>query len=375
MKRNTSSSLSAPGAFMLLAGIAAVAFVSTQVLAARSGFSARIAQAAAPALRIQAPVGAPEYWSLASLDKKLLNFSLVNDGSEEILVTGVTLYVSSTPRNANTSSTPALLNFKLRNASSSAQYGSTIWRASPGPTPEYARVSWSGLTIRVPAHGLTPLHVSNDVANVSSALAPSIAGTKHDAILVTANPTLPTSITARGAVSGASASISGGAASGQKSVFAGVVHAGLHPSSPSGLTTPSSQQVIATFSLWHDDRQLRNPSIGGSSELSFDSNVILRSPRTLRVYRDSVAPANLLGSVTLGSGSLGLLRPGITLSSWIIGGTQASPSQLLVTLDTSDAIPGNWVRASLNYLYWTDNIVRNIPGPLELPVAANTLRF
>lgn len=358
-------------------GIAIVVFIAVAwgVSTLKQTTSTSVAQAVPPAVRIQAIyASSSEYWPISGLNESLLSFALRNDGAENILVTGLTVYVSSSPPNANTTSTPALLNYKLRNASTSAQYGTTIWRASPGPTPQYAQVSWRNLSITVPSRGMVPFVVNNDVANVGSALAPFIAGTKHEASLVSSDPVLPVSIIGRGAVSGTGATVSGSSRGGMKTVFASVLHAGLNPTSPRGLMTASSEQIIAKFSLWHEDRGLRSPTVSGWSQITFDSNVTIRSPRTLRIYRDSVTPANLLGTATIPSGLLSAQRPSINLTRWIIAGIQASPSVLVITMDTRDAVLNNWLTARLTALNWTDNFIPWIQ-PLELPIAANQLRY
>lgn len=357
-------------------GIAIVAVVAVVwgVNALKQRTLVSTAQASPPAVRIQAGSNVNEYWPISGLDKSLLAFTLINDGPENILVTGLTAYVTSSPPNANTTSTPALMYYKLRNASSSVQYGTTVWRASLGPTPQYAQVSWRNISITVPSRGRVPLVIKNDVANVGSGQARYIVGTSHQALLVSSDAILPVSIVARGAVGGVGATISGSVTGGTKTVSAGVLHAGVNPTSPSGLVILGNEQIIAKYSLWHEDRGLRLPSIGGWTMFSFAGNITIRAPRVLRVYRDSVTPANLLGSVTLTNGLLQSQQPGLNLAAWTINGVQATPSVLIITMDTRDAVSGNWLSLRLVSLRWTDGFIQML-RPTELPLTANQLRY
>ena len=358
--------------FLLLVGLASVSLVGTQVWSAQVARRApvRLAQAAPPTVNILRVYSKTEHWPMGARGRSLISFQLANWSSEDIRVNALTVYVSSTPYFANTTSSPTLRNFKLLNASSSAQYGASVYRASPGPD-RFAHVDFTSLNLIIPRNRIVPLTVSTEVnGNVLLAYEASV----HDGFFRQLFGQ-PSPLSAIGVTSGQSATLTGGSQDARSIVYAGVLRMGPHPTTPVGLTTPSSEQIIAKYYIWRDQPYALAPSIGGTAAFSFVSNQVLAAPRVLRLYRGSVNPLYLLGSVTVSPGELGgrnISMEGVR--PFAVNTSPASPGTLMLTMDTTGAAPGSYLQANASYMEWTDTLTSRI-NIIDLPVAGGPLRY
>lgn len=376
--KNVQRSLRMSGAFLVATGLISLTFVGAQAIAAARGFRSagvRIAQAAAPALTVRPDPAtvATQFIPVNTGAATLWSFVVDNPSPEPVRLNQVSVYVSSTPYNANadwsgrTGASTTLYNFQLVNANSGARIAPIVAAAASGPD-RLAMVTFRFASSTIAASSSLRLAVKSNVHLVRDGATP---GSLHQGIVDTLEGATP--ITAVGLWSNRPALVSGSARGNLHWVYGSVVRLGRDATSPAGRKFPSANLPIAKFKIWRDARYERVPSIRRGAYLQFTSTVNNASPRAVRLYKDVVSAASLLGSVNIpGSMNRGVSIPIVNQE---INNSLASPGTLIVTMDARDARPRNTVQAELQYLTWSDGFIPDIWRLLELPLSGNIVSF
>lgn len=156
-------------------------------------------------------------------------------------------------------------------------------------------------------------------------------------------------------------------------IYRSVLSIARHASSPSGLTSGASEQLVARFVL-------TNTSPGDYTlnvrllNLDIGSTIANTAPRTIRVYRDSVTTGNLLASHTFAAGEF------FSDTEWTdeqFEDFDVSPGNrdIFVTLDTTDAATDKRLTVGIGEgVTWSDGVSEILECD-SLPVVGNTLFY
>jgi len=344
--------------------------VAAVVIANRFPTAGTLAQAVPPSVVVQADpsLRLASYLPMTAVSTELFSFKISSATSTEpVRIDRVTLFVTSTPAWAGAaSSTPTLKNFQLFMQTKAGEVASAVIpRGEAYPTIDNARVNFNGLNMVI-APSSTARFVLR--ADVSSLPLRAVSNSKHKVFLparyTNVGPpidVIPT-IQGTGVNTGIRAGVIASNLSGnQHTVFTSVLHVSVSPTSPSGLSTPSSEQVVAIYNLTREVPYSRYPQPTYVS-IYFSAAPPSVAVRQLWIYKDSVVAANRVGGYAFAPGES--LSRGINLTPFNL--ESASPRQLIFTFDTSAARVNDKLWFNLQGLRWSDTITGNIPN-LDIP--------
>ncbi len=297
-------------------------------------------------------------------DTALFSFYLHNTSAEGVMVTAVNATVSSTPYWADTSETPTIRNYRLIDERTGAQKGGTVFRATLMADLR-GRIRFEPTDIYLSAGASARFTLHGEVAPLTQG---ALSGSGH-LYSLEQRPQYDM-LDGYGLATGRPIEETGMALGNTQMVYAAVMHTRLHPLSPSGPSMPGFNQTIAIFHVWKDQYGERDPEL---NTLSFwlDSNIVLPEGRDVRVYKNDVNPENLIGTGTIAS-----LPGGVYFNVGPIAmtGTEWSPDRIYLRMDTHDAVPGNFMQATLSVMWYSDTITTHI-GTRETPIAAGRLTY
>ncbi len=341
------------------------------------------AQVVRPRVVIEpSPTNPPsKFLGMLTYNNNVIAFKLSASSTEPIIISDISLAVSSTPLRSILSASSTLRNYALYRTDTNALLRRVSAPIRPGVgNPTMGLLKFINLGLWLGPASSTTLMVRVDVASqAQGAISDSHHGfTLPDQAWIIANQVLDTSaaVVGRGALTRQKIGVSGGPILGNLlTVYRNVLGAGLDTTFVGGRRAPSAEQEVGRFSLWTAGGEGR-PTVQGRVQIYFTSTVRLSAPRVIRLYKDAILPANLIGTYTHPMRPEGHMEfANFTLARWEIGSTRVTPRKLIVTADTRDAVGGNSLRTTLSQLTWTDGVLPAILGPIELPLTGPTINY
>lgn len=341
--------------------------------------------------------------------KELFRFKLAANVNEAIDVTKILIADSMTGGGA-VGATGTLKNFKLINVATGAQVGGTIASLDSATNAHVGMAIFDNIAgLTVPKNGSVVLKVVGDLSTYDGG---GVSSSTHRMIIMsdtTPTDTMTSStyraqegVQATGRDSGMQ--ISGGilyfnnsttdtsidtdVQGTQIDVFRTKITVALSADSPSGTTSPASEQTVAKFVVTNS---MNSGSYAATLELlnlDIGTTISNTAARALKIYKDSVTGGNQLGTTTIYGGVTNVsatqnfadtsFYDAVFTDTEIAGSSVLDSTRtFIITVDTTDAATDKRLTVGLDTgdIRWSDGVTTAISLVESLPVSGRTLSY
>ncbi len=150
------------------------------------------------------------------------------------------------------------------------------------------------------------------------------------------------------------------------------------PDAPRDLSYPNVEQMVGKLEVQNTPSEEAYDGTVQTLNIRFDSSIVTTEPRNVRVYRDSFEWRNLIARA--------VIPPGVMIGEveipvgefddvYVVSGANRI---LDVTVDTRDAMPGDWLTIYVGgdgHLIWSDGVSTGIEHTCSNPDSSRTITY